>query len=102
MVTCLINRMVNTCNGRGDPKPAHPNRNPPPLPTLAQVIISILESRDEKTELLRQLVANSARGVHGVRNASAPTPTTYDDIADTYPPLFTEAGEPLEADHWFG
>jgi hypothetical protein len=26
--------------------------------------------------------------------------TTYSDFAATHPPLFTEAGEPLEADHW--
>jgi hypothetical protein len=25
---------------------------------------------------------------------------TYSDFAVTHPPLFTEAGEPLEADHW--
>jgi hypothetical protein len=53
MVTCLNNRMVNTHNGRGDPEPAHPNRNPHPPVTLAQAIASILESRDEQTELLR-------------------------------------------------
>jgi hypothetical protein len=100
MVTYLNDRMVNTHNRRGDPEPAHPNGNPPPLPTLAQAIASILESRDEQTELLRHLVANSARGGHGVRNASALTPTTYDDFVATHPPLFTEAGEPLEADHW--
>jgi hypothetical protein len=81
MVTCLNDRMVNTHNGRGDPKPAHPNTNPPLSPTLAQAIALILESRDEQTELLRQLVANSARGGHGVRNASAPTLTTYGDFA---------------------
>jgi hypothetical protein len=98
-VTCLNDRMMNTHNRRGDPEPAHPNGNPPPPPTLAQAIASILESRDEQTELLRQLVANSARGGHGVRNASTPTPTTYDNFAATQPPLFTEAGEPLEADH---
>jgi hypothetical protein len=45
-------------------------------------------------------VANSAHGGHGERNASAPTPTTYDDFAAAHPPLFTEAGEPLEAGHW--
>jgi hypothetical protein len=99
MVTYLNDRMVKTCNRRGDPEPAHLNRNPPPPPTLAQAIASILESRDEQTELLRQLVANSAHGGHGVRNASAPTSTTYSDFAATHPPLFTEAGEPLEADH---
>jgi hypothetical protein len=99
-VTCLNDRMETTHNGRGDPKPAHPNGNPPPPSTLAQAIASNLESRDEQTELLQQLVANSAHGGHGVRNASAPTPTTNGNFAATHPPLFTEAGEPLEADHW--
>jgi hypothetical protein len=37
----------------------------------------------------------------GARNAPAPAPTTYSDFAATHPPLFTEAGELLEADHWF-
>jgi hypothetical protein len=26
--------------------------------------------------------------------------TTYSDFVVTHPPLFTEAGEPLEVDHW--
>jgi hypothetical protein len=52
MVTYLNDRMVNTRNGRGDLEPAHPKGNPPPPPTLAQAIASILESHDEQTELL--------------------------------------------------
>jgi hypothetical protein len=92
--------MVNTHNGRGDPEPAHPNGNLPSLPTLAQAIALILESRDEQTELLQQLVANFAHGGHGARNAPAPAPTTYGDFTATHPPLFIEAGEHLEADHW--
>jgi hypothetical protein len=92
--------MVNTRNGRGDPEPTHPNGNPPPPPTLAHAIASILVSRDEQTKLLWQLVANSTCGGHGARNAPAPAPTTYGDFTATHPPLFTEAGEPLEADHW--
>jgi hypothetical protein len=100
MVICLNDRMVNTHNERGDPVPAHPNGNPPPPPTLAQAIASVHDSRDEQTGLLRQLVANFARGGHGMRNASAPTSTTYGDFAATHPPLFIEAREPLEADHW--
>jgi hypothetical protein len=52
-MTCLNDRMVNTHNERGDPEPTHPNGNSPPLSTLAQAIASILESRDEQTELLR-------------------------------------------------
>jgi hypothetical protein len=67
---------------------------------LAQAIASILESRDEQSELLWQLVANFTRGGNGARNASAPTPTTYNDFTATHPSLFTEAGEPFEADHW--
>jgi hypothetical protein len=43
-------------------------------------------------------VANSTRGGNGTRNV--PAPTTYSDFAATHPPLFIEAGEPLEVDHW--
>jgi hypothetical protein len=91
--------MVNTRNVRGDLEPAHPNGNPPLPPTLAQAIASILESHDKQIELLRRLVANSARGGHGARNALALALTTYSDFTTTHPSLFTEAGEPLEADH---
>jgi hypothetical protein len=102
MVTRLNDRMVNTRNRMGGPEPAVLNENPPPLPTLAQANASILESRDEQTELLRQLVANStpARGGNGARNNAAQAPTTYGDFAATHMPLFTEAGELLEADNW--
>jgi hypothetical protein len=67
---------------------------------LAQAITSILESHDEQTELLQQLVANSAHGGYRVRNAPAPSPTTYNDFVATHLPLFTEAGQPLKVDHW--
>ncbi len=100
MVTCLDDRMVNTRNVRNGAENSHGNGNPPPPPSLAQAIASILESRDEQTELLRQLMANSTRGGNGARNAPAPTPTTYDNFTATHQPLFIEAGEPLEADHW--
>jgi hypothetical protein len=92
--------MVNTRNGWAGAENAQGNGNSPPPPSLAQVIASILESRDEQTELLHQLMANSAHGSNGARNAPAPTPTIYGYITATYPPLFTEAGDPLEADHW--
>jgi hypothetical protein len=93
--------MVNTHNGRHEPEPSQTNGSePPPPPTLAQAVAAILESHDEQTELLLQLVANSARGGSGVRNATAPALTTYSDFTATHPPLFTEAGEPLGVDHW--
>jgi hypothetical protein len=99
MVMCLDDRMVNTHNGRARAKSAQGNRNLPPLPSFAQAIASILESRDEQIELLRQLMANSAHGSNGARNAPTPALTTYSDFAATHLPLFTEAGEPLEVVH---
>jgi hypothetical protein len=99
MVTCLDDRMVNTHNGRAGAKNSQVNGNLPSPPSLAQAIASILESQDEQTELLCQLVANSSRGGNGARNAPAPAPITYNNFTATHPPLFTEAGEPLEADH---
>jgi hypothetical protein len=99
MVTCLDDRMMNTYNRWAGAENSQGNGNPPPPPSLAQAIASILESRDEQTELLRQLMTNSARGGNGARNAPALAPTTYSDFAATHPPLFTEEGEPLEADH---
>jgi hypothetical protein len=97
IVTNLDGRMVNTCNIRNGAENSQGNENPPRPSSLAQAIASILESRDEQTELLQQLIANSTRGGNGARNASAPT--TYNDFVATHPPLFTKAGEPLEADH---
>jgi hypothetical protein len=57
--------MVNTRNGRAGAESSQENGNPPPPPSLAQAIASILESHDEQTELLWQLVANSTRGGNG-------------------------------------
>jgi hypothetical protein len=45
-------------------------------------------------------MAHSARGGNGAKTASAPALTTYGDFAATHPSLFTEVGEPLEADYW--
>jgi hypothetical protein len=95
----LDGRMVNTRNVRNGAENSQENGNPPPPPSLAQAIASILEFRDEQTELLWQLIANSTRGGNGARNALAPAPTTYSDFMATHPPLFTEAGEPLKVDH---
>jgi hypothetical protein len=100
MVMCLDDRMVNTHNGRAGAENAQGNRNLPPPLSLTQAIASILGSRYERTELLCQLMANSARGGNGARNSATPAPTTYSNFVATHPPLFTVAGEPLEADHW--
>jgi hypothetical protein len=100
MVAYLDNRMVNTHNGWVGAENAQGYGNLPPPLTLAQAIASIFESRGEETKLQRQLVANSAHGGYGARNAPGLAPTTYSDFAATHPLLFIEAGEHLEADHW--
>jgi hypothetical protein len=53
MVTYLDDRMVNTCNVQNGAENSQGNENPPPPPSLAQAIASILESRDEQTKLLQ-------------------------------------------------
>jgi hypothetical protein len=53
VVTCLDGKMVNTHNVRNGAENSQGNRNPPPPPSLAQVIASILESRDEQTKSLQ-------------------------------------------------
>jgi hypothetical protein len=66
MLTCLDDKMVNTHNGWADVEASQANGpNPPPPPILAQAIASILESHNEQTELLQQLVANSTRCGNG-------------------------------------
>jgi hypothetical protein len=52
---------VSTHDGRAEAEAAQSDGHLSPLPTLAQVITSIHESRDEQTELLRLLVTNSNR-----------------------------------------
>jgi hypothetical protein len=48
MVTHLNDNMVNTHNGRTVADASQANGpNPPPLPTLAQAVTSILESTDK-------------------------------------------------------
>jgi hypothetical protein len=64
MVTCLDDRIVNTHNGRAGAESAQGNGNLPPPPSLAQAIALIRESRDEQTELLRQLVEKCSRSDH--------------------------------------
>jgi hypothetical protein len=92
--------MVNNRNDRADPETSRANGNPPPPQTLAQAIASVLESRDEQTELLNQLVASSNRGGHGASNARGQAQTTHAEFLATHLPTFAEVGEPLEADHW--
>jgi hypothetical protein len=70
------------------------------MPTLAQVIASIRESRGKQNELLHLLVTNSNREGTAVGNARDQARSSYVKFMATQPPTFDEASEPLEADHW--
>jgi hypothetical protein len=69
MVSHLHDSMVSTRDGSTDAETAQPGGHSSPPPTLAQVIASIHESRDEQTELLCLLVTNSIRDGTVVDNA---------------------------------
>jgi hypothetical protein len=69
MVSHLHDSMVSTRDGSADAETAQPGEQSSPPPTLAQVIASIHESREEQTELLRLLVTNSTHDGTMVGNA---------------------------------
>jgi hypothetical protein len=92
--------MVSSHDRSADAETAQPGGHSSPPPTLAQVIASIRESRDEQTELLRLLVTNSNWDGTMVGNARDQARSSYVEFLATQPRTFTEASEPLEADYW--
>jgi hypothetical protein len=92
--------MVSSHDRSADAETAQPGGHSSPPPTLAQVIASIRESRDEQTELLRLLVTNSNWDGTMVGNARDQARSSYVEFLATQPRTFTEASEPLEANHW--
>ena len=65
---------------------------PPPPPTMAQVLLAMEANRNESNRLLEQFVRNS-----WPRNNTCNTLT---DFLRTQPPQFSSAKEPMEADDW--
>jgi hypothetical protein len=99
-VNRLYDSMVSTRGGSADAEATQQDGHSSPLPTLAQVIASIRESRVEQTELLLHLVTNSNHLDTAVGDASDQARTTYVEFLTTHPPTFAEASEPLKAYHW--
>jgi hypothetical protein len=99
-VSHLHDSMASACDGSADAETAQPGGHSSPPPTLAQVIVSIHESRDEQTELLRLLMINSIHDGTVIGNARDQAQSYYVEFLATQPPTFTKASEPLEADHW--
>jgi hypothetical protein len=100
MVTHLDDSMVSTRGGSADVETAQLDGHSSPPPTLAQVIASIHESRDEQTELLCLLMTNSNHDSTMIGNARDQARSSYVEFLATQPSTFTEESEPLEADNW--
>jgi hypothetical protein len=79
--------MVSTHDEWADAETAQPDGHSSPPPTLAQVIASIRESRDEQTELLRLLVINSNRDGTVIGNARDQARISYVKFLATQPSL---------------
>jgi hypothetical protein len=68
-VSYLHDSMVSARDRSADAETAPSGGHSSPPPTFAQIIVSIHESREEQTELLRLLVTNSNRDGTMVGNA---------------------------------
>jgi hypothetical protein len=99
-VTHLDGSMVSTRDGSVDAEATQQDGHSLPLPTLAQVIASIRESRDEQTKLLRLLMTNSNRDGTTIGNTRDQAWSSYVEFLTIQPPTFTEVSDPLEANHW--
>jgi hypothetical protein len=98
-VSHLRDSMVSTHDGSADVETTQPDGHSSPPPTLAQVIASIRESKDEQTELLCLLMTNCNCEGTAVSNARDQVQSSYVEFLATQPLTFAEVGEPLEADH---
>src|SRR5438034_8827445 len=87
--------MVNTRRNNGEGSQQGAENNPPPPPqTLAEVVA-------QQTQILQMLVQNQVQQQqqpHG--RQGKPQLASYSDFAGTYPPIFSKAEDPLEADSW--
>ena len=85
-VLVQIFRMAPTHRGeQGNPEP-------PPPPSMAEVLMAIEVNRQHSERLLEQLVQQGAR-----RNTEC---NNLNDFLQSQPPTFASAKEPLDADDW--
>jgi hypothetical protein len=86
----------NLCCGHGIGDEEQPPS--PPLPTLAKLMQSVVESQCMLAGAMHQMANRDGRHV-----CQGPEPnqySTFKDFIDTKPPIFQEAEEPLQADEW--
>jgi len=75
-----------------------PPPNPPPAPTLADVVIALMNIIVDNARILQALAQNGIPVPQGHQDPLANK--TYADFLKTHPPVFMRAEEPLEANDW--
>src|SRR5438876_4139130 len=85
--------MVNTRRAAKSSQQGAENNPPPPPPTIAEVMA-------QQTQLLQMLVQNQTQQQQPHGRQGQPQLASYSDFAGTYPPIFSKAEDPLEADSW--
>ena len=85
-VLVQISRMAPTRRGNQS------DTEPPPPPSMAEVLMAIEENRLRNECLLEQLVRQGAQTNNDCNNLT--------EFLRSQPPTFSEAREPLDADDW--
>jgi hypothetical protein len=73
-----------------------PPPNPPPAPTLADAIASLINISVDNARLLQAIAQDCIPAQHHNQNPLGNN--NYADFLKTQPPVFLKADEPLEAD----
>jgi hypothetical protein len=73
-----------------------PPPNPPPAPTLADAIASLINISVDNARLLQAIAQDRIPAQH--HNQNPPGNNNYADFLKTQPPVLLKADEPLEAD----
>ena len=85
-VLVQISRMAPTRRG------SQSDAEPPPPPSMAEVLMAIEENRPRNERLLEKLVEQGARRNNDCNNLT--------EFLRSQPPTFAYAKEPLDADDW--
>ena len=77
---------------------ATPPPNPPPAPTLDDVVVTLMNVSADNAWILQALAQNGIPIPQGRQDP--PANNTYADFLKTHPLVFMRAEEPLEANDW--
>jgi len=87
---------------RGSGLNGHDNEDfqPPPPPTLAELMAMLAEGQCAMGEGMRTMVQQVTQGRHRRYGAEPNKYSDFKEFLDTKPPIFKKAKEPLQAEEW--